>query len=783
MASNRPWLEINGVKSTTIAGLLITSVPPVAKPPRRYQLQTVDGLNGDIRTDLGYAAHDRTVGIGLAGTYDEDAIIAFFDQSGTVIFSNEPDKVYTFDGIEGFAMERLARMRQAEIILHVQPFKTSAEETETTITVETETDNTPYILRPTNGGYTTDVTAVTEKIVGGSVAWNQLIENGNFADGTDGWTKGSAISSLTATGGVLTFAYSAGTSNTNRCFASTAFSSIPTGTVVMIGFTLRRTGDDFNVNVALASSATMANTNRKILNDIPTSFQRYGIILTTDTEAVKRLVFGTRSATTDVAASYELKDVVLYNLTAMFGEPVASAIAAMETDEEGAGVAWFRQSFPAAYYATNAGEVISVNASAHEMTGFNLLDEDTVLTGLTGITKTDEGWTGLGTQWITSTNVNGWEGITYMPGVSYCAAAYIVSAVSTNVRVRWRYTDGTYTQGNFIQPGADGVSVVASDPSKTISRMQITYGSNAGNITFKWANISISNADRNGTHEAYTKTSYPLDSSLILRGVPKLDTGNLYYDGDTYEADGTVTRKFAEVDLGDLTWSYSSINGYYSSSELSVPCKIIIDGRTIPEMVVSRGYVISSYAERADKTVGQLNNGRIFVVDSAYTTSADLKAALVGVMVVYWIETETTETADAFTVPQAVDAYGTEAYAVTETDGVAIPVGHESTYLVEGNATITNEGNRPSEPTLVITGSGFVGVYLDDVQKFRLNLGSGKTITIDTHEQEAFWADGTFANRAVVGEYSRFRIPPGAHVISISGGVTSASIDGVSLWT
>ena len=141
MASNRPWLEINGVKSTTIAGLLITSVPPVAKPPRRYQLQTVDGLNGDIRTDLGYAAYDKTVGIGLAGSYDEDAIIAFFDQSGTVIFSNEPDKVYTFDGIEGFAMERLARMCQAEIILHVQPFKTSASETAKTLSGTTSVTN------------------------------------------------------------------------------------------------------------------------------------------------------------------------------------------------------------------------------------------------------------------------------------------------------------------------------------------------------------------------------------------------------------------------------------------------------------------------------------------------------------------------------------------------------------------------------------------------------------------------------------------------------------------
>lgn len=37
--------------------------------------------------------------------------------------------------------------------------------------------------------------------------------------------------------------------------------------------------------------------------------------------------------------------------------------------------------------------------------------------------------------------------------------------------------------------------------------------------------------------------NYALDSSLTLRGIPKLDaSNNLYYDGDTYESDGTVTR-------------------------------------------------------------------------------------------------------------------------------------------------------------------------------------------------------------------------------------------------
>ena len=41
--------------------------------------------------------------------------------------------------------------------------------------------------------------------------------------------------------------------------------------------------------------------------------------------------------------------------------------------------------------------------------------------------------------------------------------------------------------------------------------------------------------------------NYPLDSDLVLRGVLKLDaSNNLYYEGDVYESDGTVTRNYQQ---------------------------------------------------------------------------------------------------------------------------------------------------------------------------------------------------------------------------------------------
>ena len=50
--------------------------------------------------------------------------------------------------------------------------------------------------------------------------------------------------------------------------------------------------------------------------------------------------------------------------------------------------------------------------------------------------------------------------------------------------------------------------------------------------------------------------NYALDADLVLRGIPKLDANNnLYYDGDIYNANGAVTRKYGirAFESGDAT--------------------------------------------------------------------------------------------------------------------------------------------------------------------------------------------------------------------------------------
>lgn len=119
------YIEINGIKSTLVEGLLIQSLPPITKPKMRTSVEEIDGRDGDIITELGYSAYDKEISIGLYGDFKIDDVISYFSKAGEVVFSNEPDKYYNFAILDQIDFERLIRFKTAKVKFHVQPFKYS----------------------------------------------------------------------------------------------------------------------------------------------------------------------------------------------------------------------------------------------------------------------------------------------------------------------------------------------------------------------------------------------------------------------------------------------------------------------------------------------------------------------------------------------------------------------------------------------------------------------------------------------------------------------------------
>ena len=149
---------LNGISSTTIAGLLIQNLPPISKPKIRAQAEEIDGRDGDIITTLGYGAYDKEFTIGLYGNFSIDQIIQYFNSSGVVTFSNEPDKYYNYEILEQIDFERLLRFRTATVKMHIQPFKYSVTDNSKTFTI---TDQTQIQIRNNGNIYSKPIITIT----------------------------------------------------------------------------------------------------------------------------------------------------------------------------------------------------------------------------------------------------------------------------------------------------------------------------------------------------------------------------------------------------------------------------------------------------------------------------------------------------------------------------------------------------------------------------------------------------------------------------------------------
>lgn len=158
-----PYIVINGNISNNIMGLIIQKLPPISKPKRRTKIEEIDGRDGDIVTTLGYSAYDKDLTIGLHGDYNIDDIISYFDSSGQITFSNEPDKYYDFAIYDQINFEKLLRFKTATVKLHVQPFKYSESETAIVKTYDNNNINASITVRNNGNIYSKPTLQITGK--------------------------------------------------------------------------------------------------------------------------------------------------------------------------------------------------------------------------------------------------------------------------------------------------------------------------------------------------------------------------------------------------------------------------------------------------------------------------------------------------------------------------------------------------------------------------------------------------------------------------------------------
>ena len=508
-------------------------------------------------------------------------------------------------------------------------------------------DETPYLFRKSGGSNNANVgnRLLLNKIVGGTVAWNQRV---NFARGsttvygltlTQSEDKHSVTISGTANNsgniGLLSVT-SPGTAN-HIYLASIGTAGI-TGAVINFGGSSGSSGDSCRMYKPSTDTALGINLN------------------VTNGTAINMTVYPQ-----------------IFDLTVMFGSAIADYAYTLESGTSGAGIAWLKSYgfFTKPYYPYKAAALESVKTSAHRTVGFNQWDEEWEV----GILNSS-GAAADGSNAIRSKNY-----CRCVPSTVYYVRSSKTDGSSQNryyVKIAWYDADK-----NFISGSWENNRTITSPDNAAYFKIctntsTVVYGNTYNNDIC--INLSKTTGyPQNGHYEPYSEHSYAFDD-VELRGILKKDANNnLYYDGDEYTADGTVTRKYGIIDLGTLDWIYSSGRMNYNTalSDAKAPT-----ANYSPITGICAMYPILSANSELDKHIAMNTSKQLRVYDSAYTNAATFKTAMSGVYLVYELATPTTESADPYEKMQIVSKDGTEQFVDAGERDFEMPVQHETVYPI-----------------------------------------------------------------------------------------------------
>ena len=389
----------------------------------------------------------------------------------------------------------------------------------------------------------------------------------------------------------------------------------------------------------------------------------------------------------------------VFDLTQMLGSSIANHVYLLEGTTAGTGVAWFNHLFPKPYYSYNAGELMSVNTSVHKMVGFNAWDEQWEL----GLIDATTGQNTSNNSYCRSKN--------YIPIIR--GAVYCFTPKAKTLYLRKYDVNKNYL--GYQQRTGEGNHTLHFDDDVAFLRFCWDGNTYANDICI---NLSW-DGERNGEYESYREYAYPLDASLNLRGIPKIDSNNeLHYDGDIYESSGKVTRKYGVITL-DGTQAIGSTNWRASATSVGwlYPYGLTnnktyttnTSAQNIISDVLGVGTYQAAYNMDLDNCVTTVTYGSgepvyglvVRVADPTLTTSTAINNYLSShpITVVYELAETTTESADPFNSPQVIDDFGTEEYvdyAVSQNQReVAVPVGHDTFYAANLRAKLEMAPDSP----------------------------------------------------------------------------------------
>lgn len=464
--------------------------------------------------------------------------------------------------------------------------------------------------------------AKINEVMGKSLVWNQLKENGDFSDGLSNWYV--YVGTATVDNGVATAVTN---TESTAVFLYRSYNFVPGRKYLMMATVLKHGGNLVQLLPNNPSNYTKISGNNSLNTD--DIWTRLDLIVTMNATSEQFRIFGCDGA---VGNYFKVKNFIAFDLTITFGsgsEP--STVAEFES--------WLANNIVYRdYYAYNPGEIISNNTEALEITGLNQWDGE--------YTEVDQ-------RYLSDTG-------TVLPSVDYRVSSYIdvlgntgyyfknvVQSVASAPAICWYDSEKNFISG---VKGANNIynKVITSPLNARYLRCSIYKP------TADISSVSVSGS-RNGEYEPYQKTELELNLATItgkLNGEG--ESVVIFPDGlgsvmDAYDRlivddDGWCRRAIRTVfslNLGDLNWTYNknnqeafSNNGYAS---LFASGRNLCAKYTSPESARPASMPDKSIAINTSPLLisDNFSSREIIIKDSSYTVPADLKASLTGVKLYY----------------------------------------------------------------------------------------------------------------------------------------------------